>query len=171
MSCKTPKEACYKSWPSPITVVRAGERIDDIACCVLYLTGLRWCRPGVVAAGAAPPPRPGAAARSSPPPPRRPRPDPPDPVALVTFVRVHASGKTRGLPHWESTAPETAVRVSAKEARAFLSHQRPAGLPRWLLGADAIDATACGLADSSLGAAPHYSRSDGRHPARVLLCL
>ena len=60
VSCKTPKERLPGSWPSRMQRWYAREeRIDDVACCVLYFDGASVASPppSLREPGAAPPPR------------------------------------------------------------------------------------------------------------------
>ena len=60
VSCKTPKEACYRIVAESYRRWYAREeRIDDIACCVLYFDGASVASPppSLREPGAAPPPR------------------------------------------------------------------------------------------------------------------
>ena len=60
VSCKTPKEACYKIVAESYRRwYEREERIDDIACCVLYFDGASVASPppSLREPGAAPPPR------------------------------------------------------------------------------------------------------------------
>ena len=98
VSCKTPKEACYRIVAESYRRWYAREeRIDDIACCVLYFDGASVASPppSLREPGVAAPPRLRRRGRSSPPPPPRPRLRPPrrpcGPDKLCSSV-LYASG-------------------------------------------------------------------------------